>query len=132
MEHRILIIDPDPGYARKVSTVLLAEGYEVEMAEGITAAVQTLQGINVDCVIVDEDLPEMKGHDAIPILRALLPEAPFIMTAAQNTRVTESRIRRQDILFYHIKCFDLLEVSAAINDAFRRIGKTPVASRQGT
>jgi DNA-binding response OmpR family regulator len=127
---RILIIDPDPLFAGKLRATLSCQGYDVEAAEGITQAVQRLRDVDFDCVIVDEDLPEMKGHDAVSVLRAIRPEAPIIMTATRNTSELESRIRRQGVFFYYVKSFDMHELQLAVGDAFRKIGKgDPTAAR---
>jgi len=104
----------------------------VEAAERITLAVERLKDVDFDCVIMDEDLPEIKGHDAIPVLRAVSPETPIIMTAGQNTPEKESRIRQQDIFFYHVKSFDVQELNVAVRDACKRSRKAPLRSIRTT
>jgi len=120
---RILIVDPDRLFAGKLSALLSSRGYDVESAEGITQAVKRLKDVNFGCVILDEDLPEMKGHDAVPVLKAISCEVPIIMTAARNSLELESSIRRQDVFFYHAKSFDINELQMAVRDALRKIGK---------
>ena len=120
---RILIVDPDPLFAGKLRATLCCQGYEVETALGVTEAVRRLGDVHFDCLIVDEDLPEMKGHDAVSVLRALQPEAPIIMTATRNTCELESMIRRQGVFFYYVKSFDIHELQMAVHDALRRVGK---------
>ena len=120
---RILIVDHDTAFARKLSATLAAQGYDVEAAEGIVQAARRMRDVSFDCLIVDEDLPEMKGHDAVPVLKAICPRAPVIVTAARNTMEVESSIRRQDVFFYHVKTFDMQELQMAVRDAFRKIGK---------
>ena len=124
---RTLVVDPDPLFAGKLSALLISHGYDVEGAEGITTAVQRLKDVHFDCVIMDEDLPEIKGHDAVAILRAISPEAPIIMTTAWNSTQLEQRIRRQDIFYYYVKSFDMHELLMAVRDAFRKIGKEEAA-----
>lgn len=116
-ETKILIVDPDPMFSRKLSMILSSEGHDVEAAKGITVAVQRLKDVDFDCVVMDENLPEMKGHDAIPILRAVTPNIPIIITVTQNTLETESRVRQQDIFFYHVKSFDVYELGVAVLNA---------------
>jgi len=120
---RILIIDPDPHFSRKLTALLSSQGCDLEAAEGITQAVQRLKDVNFDCVIMAEDLPEMMGHDAVPVVKAISPDVPIIMTAAWNTPELESSIRAQDVFFYYVKSFDLQELQMAVHDAFRKIGK---------
>ncbi len=120
---RILIVDPDPLFAKALSERLRPQGYDVEVAKGITRTVQRLKDVNFDCVILAEGLPEMKGHDAVPVLKAISPGAPIIMTAARNTPEVESSIRRQDVFYYYVKSFDIHELEMAVRDAFRKVGK---------
>ena len=126
----ILIVDPDPLFAGKLSALLCSQGYDVEAVEGITEAVRRLKDAGFDCVIMDEDLPEIKGHDAVAVLKAISPQVPIIMTAPRNTPELESRIRRQDIFFYYVKSFDMHELQMAVRDAFRKAKKEAVVGRR--
>lgn len=119
----ILIVDPDPLFAGKLRAMLSASGYDVDTAEGISQAAQMLKDVDFDCVIMDEDLPEMKGHDAVSVVKAISPEVPIIMTATRNSREQEARIRREDVFFYHVKAFGIRELQMAVRNAFRKIGK---------
>ena len=126
----ILIVDPDRVFCGKMGALLSSQGYDVEAVDGITRAAQRLRDAGFDCVIMDEDLPEIKGHDAVAVLKAISPGAPIIMTAPRNTPELESRIRRQDILFYYVKSFDTHELLMAVRDAFRKAGKEGVVRRR--
>jgi CheY-like chemotaxis protein len=126
---RVLLVDPDSAFARKVETLLSPKGYDVEAIKGLTRAAERLRDVAFDCIIMATDLPEMKGHDAVPIVKAICPGVPVIMTAAQNTPELESRVRHQDIFYYYVKSFDLHELQMAVRDAFRKIGKENAAGR---
>jgi DNA-binding NtrC family response regulator len=115
--HRVLIVDPDPIFADKATALLLSQGYEVEVAEGVRQAVEKMNDIGFSCMIVDEDLTEMKGYDAVPIFQAISPKIPIIITAAQNTPQQEDRIRQQDVFYYYVKGFDMDELQMAVDDA---------------
>ena len=125
-EHKVLIVDPDPLFARKISALLSFQGCDVETTEGVTQAVQRLKDVSFDCVIADEDLPEMKGHDAVSVLKAISPGTPIIMTSVRNTLERESEIRRQDVFYYYVKSFDMNELDMAVHDAFRKVGREDV------
>ena len=120
---RILIVDPDRLFAGRLSATLSCQGCDVETTEGIARAAQRLKDVEFDCVVLDEDLPEIKGHDAVPVLKVICPGVPIIMTAARNSLELELKIRRQDVFFYHVKAFDLDELELAVRDALRKIGK---------
>lgn len=124
----VLIVDPDPLFTGKLSALLSSQGYEIETTEGITRAVQRLKDVNFGCVIMDEDLMEIKGYDAVPVLKAISPGTPVIVTATHNTPEQEAKIRQQDIFFYHVKSFDIQELQLAVRYAFRKIGEKKIRS----
>lgn len=127
---RILIVDPDPLFAGKLRSLLSSHGYDVEAANSMTQGAQRLKDVNFDCVVADEDLPEIKGHDAVAVLKAISPEVPIIMTASRNTREQEARIRREDVFFYYVKGFEMGELEMAVADALRKAGKEPWSRKQ--
>lgn len=120
---RVLIVDPDSGVARQVTSLLVDEGYDVEVTTSISAMAERLKDAKFDCVIMDVDLPEMKGYEAAPLLKAIDPDVQIIMTTTENTLELEAKVRKQDIFYYYIKSFDLEELKEAVRDVFKRAGK---------
>jgi CheY-like chemotaxis protein len=120
---RILIVDPDKRVSGKLWSLLTGEGYDVETSEGVSEAAKWLKDAKFDCVIMDVALPEMKGYEAIPILRAINPKVEIVMTAAENTAELEAKVRKQDIFYYYIKSFDQNELQEAVRDVFKKLGK---------
>ncbi len=120
---RILIVDPDSVAARELAFLLTDEGYDVETRDSISAMAERIRDARFDCVIMDVDLPEMPGHKAVSIVKAIDPKIQIIMTAAENTADLEAEVRKQDIFYYYIKSFDREELMAAVRDAFKKAGK---------
>jgi CheY-like chemotaxis protein len=119
---RILIVDPDTKAVRDLSHLLMGEGYEVETSKGIKEAAERIRDVKFDCVIMDVHLPEMKGYEAVPIIKAIDPNVHIIMTASENTMELEAEVRKQDIFFYYIKSFDPEELKEAVQDVFKKLG----------
>lgn len=119
---RILIVDPDTKAVRDLSHLLMDAGYDVETSEGISEAAERIKDVKFDCIIMDVDLPEMKGYEAVPIVKAIDPRAYIIMTATENTMGLEAEVRKQDIFFYYIKSFDPEELKEAVQDVFKKLG----------
>ena len=67
---------------------------------------------------MDVDIPEMKGYEAVSILKNLDPQIKIIMTTKKNTKKLEAKVREQDIFYYFIKSFDKEELKMAIHNAF--------------
>jgi len=120
---RIFIVEPDTKTARELSSLFTNEGYEVEIGEGIRKAAERVKDVGFDCIIMDVDLPEMKGHEAVSILKAIDPKVQIIMTAAENTAELEVKVRKEEIFYYYIKSFDREELKEAVRNVFRRLGK---------
>jgi len=120
---RILIVDPDTEAARELSSLFTREGYDVETSGGITKAAERIRDVKFDCVIMDVSLPEMRGYEAVSILKAIDSKVQVIMTATENTLELEEKVRKQDIFYYYIKSFNREELKEAVRDVFKRIGK---------
>jgi len=119
-ERRILIIDPDPKEREDISVFLKKENYFVETGRGLTDAIKKISEGGFSCLVMDVNLPEMKGYEAVPILKNIDPKIKVIMTTKKNTKRLEAKVREQDIFFYFIKSFGKEELKLAINNAFNK------------
>ena len=120
----ILVVDADPKAVEECRSALVARGLNVESASNVAEAAEKLKLLNCCCLIIDVDLPQMKGYEAVPILRAIEPDVKVIMTASTNTRDLETRIRQQDVFYYHIKSFSSSELASAVADALQACKKS--------
>ena len=115
----VLVLEPDPRAAEDWRACLSVEGVNVEMAGSVKEAAEKLKISRYGCLIVDVDLPEMKGYEAVPILKAIKPQAKVIMTAQLNSKELESKVREQDVFYYHIKSFSTSELVSAVKGALQ-------------
>lgn len=120
LEKRILIIDADENDREELASFLKKENYYVETGKGLTDAVMKISEGCFDCLIMDVKLPEMKGYEAVSILKNIDPNIKVIMTTKKNTKKLEAKVREQDIFFYFIKSFGKEELKLAINNAFNK------------
>lgn len=119
-----MIVDPDAEMRRELASLFSAEGYEIETRRGLAEAVEGVKNVRFDCIIMDVELPEIKGYEAVSILKTIDPRPQIIMTAAENTKELEARVRDKDIFYYYIKSFDREELKSAVRDAAKKLGKT--------
>jgi DNA-binding NtrC family response regulator len=119
IEKRILIIDPDSKERKNLALFLKNEDYYVETGKGLPDAIRRISEGNFNCLIMDVNLPEMKGYEAVPILKNIDSKIKVIMTTKKNTKRLEVKVREQDIFFYFIKSFGKEELRLAINNAFK-------------
>lgn len=117
-EKNILIIDPDDNDRNSLSSYLTDLNYKTETGKCLTDAVINITMRNFGCLIIDVNLPEMKGYEAITILKNISPGIKIIMTTKKNTKQLEVKVREQDIFFYFIKSFGKDELKLAINNVF--------------
>lgn len=118
-----MIVDPDSKAAAVLFSRLNNEGYDVEIGSGVTKAAERIRDVPFDCVIMDVNLPEMSGYEAVSILKAIEPRVQIIMTATENSLELEEKVRKQDIFYYYIKSFDWGELKEAVRDVFVSLGK---------
>lgn len=122
MEKRILIIDPDCTERTVMAAFLRGEDFYVETGKSLPDAIKKISVSGYDCLIMDVNLPEMKGYEAVSVLKNIDPKIKIIMTTKKNTKSLEAKVREQDIFFYFIKSFGKEELKLAIQNALLNRG----------
>ena len=128
---RVLIVDPDPGARDEVARCLAPRGFEVETCDTAAGAAEKLKETGFQCIIIDVDLPDTLGFEAVPLLKGICPKTSVIMTAAANTLALESKVRSQDILYYHVKSFGTAELVRVVDEVFQRSGTEKQTDSEG-
>jgi DNA-binding response OmpR family regulator len=118
LEKRILIIDPDGRQRKDLAAFLEKESYYVETGKGLPEALKKVSAGGFSCLVMDVNLPEMKGYEAVSIIKSIDPGIKIIMTTKKNSKSLEAKVRKQDIFFYFIKSFGKEELKLAIKNAF--------------
>ena len=118
LERRVLIIDPDSKARRDLANYLKDDDYYVETGRNLSEAIKKISEGFFNCLIMDVQLPEMKGYEAVSILKNLDPKIKIIMTTKKNSKKLEAKVREQDIFFFFIKSFGKDELKLAIKNAF--------------
>ena len=116
----ILVVEPDKEIEREYQRVFSDAGYDLKVVSCVTDAVKQLKNARFDCIIVDVDLPDMAGYNAVSVIKTIEQKANIIITAARNTKELEARIREEDIFYYYIKSFDREELKLAVQSALTR------------
>lgn len=131
---KIMVADGDRGSLEAIHALLFQEGYQVQKACRLFDVFQCLQREKIDVLILDVQMPEMKGYEAIPLIRGIDPQLPIIMTAEENSPELESQVRHHRVFYYHIKSFGLEELKLAVENAIQRGSQEksfPPARRRG-
>jgi DNA-binding response OmpR family regulator len=75
---RILVIDDEPTAQDLLKRILVAEGYEVQVASNGQEGLELFRQRPCDLVITDMVMPVKDGLQTILDLRAMVPELPII------------------------------------------------------
>jgi DNA-binding response OmpR family regulator len=117
---KILIVEDDRRIAQNINRGLVAEGFEVEVAyDGITGK-QLALGKSFDLVLLDLNLPGMKGLEVCQQVRQYKPLLPIIMLTAYGEIEDKIEGLGKGADDYIIKPFDFRELYARIVAALRR------------
>ncbi len=120
-QHKILLIEDEPGLVRTLTDRLVSEGYAVESAtDGETGFDRALAADN-DLILLDLMLPGRGGLDICRDLRAQRIETPILMLTARDLvtdKIVGLKLGADD---YMTKPFEMLELLARIEALLRRV-----------
>src|SRR5690606_16894995 len=95
----VLIVEDDKRIAENISKGLASEGMKVEIAsDGITGKQMALQN-EYDLLLLDLNLPGLKGYDVCRQVRRYKPLLPIIMLTAYGEiedKVSGLRLRSEE------------------------------------
>jgi CheY-like chemotaxis protein len=91
----ILVVDDEPEYRLIMRSVLMAEGYDVHLAENGEEAIQKLKETTTDLVISDIYMPVMDGIKFHRTVRATpeLETLPFLFVSAYDDQHTLDAVK---------------------------------------
>ena len=85
---RVLIVDDQPAFRRRLRTLLDRAGLEVVGEAGdIPSAETQAQSLQPDLAVVDVLLPGVSGIEGAPRLKALAPNMRVILVSAYHERL---------------------------------------------
>jgi two-component system, OmpR family, alkaline phosphatase synthesis response regulator PhoP len=124
-QHRILLVEDEPGLVLTLRDRLSREGYAVETATDGESGLSRAAGEAFDLVLLDVMLPRMGGFDVLKDLRKRNIETPVIMLTARGQvvdKVVGLKLGADD---YVTKPFEMVELLARIEAKLRRAPSTP-------
>lgn len=114
---RILIVDDEPRIRKIVSLLLREAGHEIREAASAEGAIEAHEGFSPAVVLLDLNLPEMSGLEAIPLLLEKDPEPSIIIMTAYGTIRSAVDAMRAGAFDYVTKPFDNDELLLVIERA---------------
>ncbi|MEN9580453.1 MAG: hypothetical protein RJA70_3462 [Pseudomonadota bacterium] len=117
---RILVVEDDASISLGLRMNLEAEGYQVQLAEDGTQALEVARTNEPDLIILDVMLPHMNGLEVLRTLRHEGRKVPIIMLSARGAemdKVVGLELGAED---YITKPFGLAELLARVKAVLRR------------
>jgi len=115
MSSKILVCDDDANLRESIRDNLELEGYDVIEAGMGEDAVKAVEGNSFDVILMDYNLPDMTGIDAIHKIRAINTECQILMLTAHASLDTALKAIQETVNDFLVKPvdFELLKRSIA-------------------
>jgi CheY-like chemotaxis protein len=122
-QSRVLIVDDEPITRMLVKLLLERENFEVLEASNGKLAVEIATRERPDLMIVDLNMPEMDGYEAIARLRQDITMAtlPIMVLTSEEGPGVERRVLELGADDYIIKPFDQAVLLSRVHGVFRRL-----------
>lgn len=114
LARRILVVDDEPLVCESVEKVLAFDGHKVETATSSEAALAIFEKEKFDLVILDYEMPTMRGDKLAVAIKALAPNQPIIMITAHVESLLSSGNPLAGVDLVIGKPFDLQEFRQGI------------------
>ena len=114
----ILICDDDPVVHESLGLYLSSEGYEHQSAYDGQQALEMVESLHPDMVVLDLMMPRMSGIDVCRTIRQT-SSIPIIMLTAKGEDMDKILGLEYGADDYMTKPFNILEVKARIKSIFR-------------
>ena len=113
----VYLVDDDLSIRRALTRLLKSLGVETVVFASAEAFLQAGPWAPEACLILDVQMPGMKGWDLVEHLRASGSTLPVIIITAYNDAQTHDRARRAGIVAYLRKPFDDQALLQALRQA---------------
>jgi class 3 adenylate cyclase len=117
MASRILVIEDEPANIQTLSTILKERGYQINIATNGRQALEVLERIRPDLILLDIMMPEMDGFETCRRIKASTAwrEIPIIFLTAKTDTADIVRGFELGAVDYVAKPFNAHELLARVN-----------------
>ena len=112
----ILVVDDDMAH-RTMLRILLGWEYDIVEADSGSKAIEKVQNVPFDLVLMDVCMPEISGVEALDRIKATNPKIPVIMMTGYSSAETANRAMQKGAYDYLTKPFDFDNLRSTIEKA---------------
>jgi PAS domain S-box-containing protein len=117
---KVLLIDDDEMIQSSVETILQVLGHAVVTTpNGEDALARIETGFVPDVVILDMNMPGLGGNGTLPLLRALLPETPVLLSTGRTDQVALDLAKTHPFVTLLPKPFSIKELQQRLDSIGR-------------
>ncbi len=103
-----------------IQKVLFSKKIPFEHVDTLAAAVKCIQEQEISVIVLDSQIENMRIEEAIRVFKCLAPKLRILVSTDRNSKSLETRIRKEQVFFYHIDMSGLQELELAIMTAWTR------------
>src|ERR1051326_8156016 len=105
--HRMFVVDDEPGICRVLSQLFTREGWDVLTFSNPVEALSALAETDVDVILSDLKMPQMTGVEFVQALRERGTTMPVLVITAHGTIASAVEAIRAGAFDYLCKPFEL-------------------------
>lgn len=118
-EHRVLIIDDEPGLCWALEKALREEGYDVHKATSGLKGLEVLATKNITLVMLDYKMPGMNGLEVLDKIKEMWPSMPVVFITGHSAISTAASAIKKGAVAYVTKPFHLADLKTTLKTVLR-------------
>ncbi len=125
MKRHVLLVEDEPNIVEAIRFLLTREGWQVDCHSDGNDAVEAVQNLKPNLLILDLMLPGRSGLDILRDLRALseFENLPVLMLTARGQSRDRDMAERAGVSRFMTKPFSNVEVLTAVRDLVALAGR---------
>ncbi len=112
---KILIVDDEPDIAEVLGDRLEANGFDVRIENSARGCYAAVEEEAPDLILMDIQMPEISGLEALVEMKKIHPEIPILMVSASTAKGASNEPIEKGAAGFVLKPFEPEELMAKIN-----------------
>lgn len=85
MNIKVLVVDDEKEYTETLAQRLKLRGFSVTPVYSAQSALDIMEKVDIDVVLLDVNMPEISGIDALKTMKKLKPLVPVLLLTGEGT-----------------------------------------------